>query len=63
MLHAFDLNGGRAGAVQGGQQDATHAVAKRVAETTLERLNNEASDGVVHFFCCDSWPHELCHSL
>ena len=63
VLHALDLNGGSLRTVQGGQQNATHAVAKRVAEATLQRLNDEARDSVVHFFGCDGWPHELCHSL
>ena len=63
MLHALDLDGGRFRAVKGGEQHATQAVAKSMAVTALERLDNVASHRVVDFFRCYSRPHELCHVL
>ena len=63
MLHALDLDGGRFRAVKRGEQHATQAVAKSMAVTALERLDNVASHRVVDFFRCYSRPHELCHVL
>src|SRR5699024_11590197 len=37
MLHALNLNGGRLSAVKRRKQNATHAVAQRIAVATLER--------------------------
>lgn len=42
VLHALDLDGGCRSAVQGGQQDTTHAVTERLAIAALERFHDES---------------------
>ena len=63
VLHALDLDSGCLSTVQRREQDATQRVAKRVAIAALERLDDEASNGVAYFLCCNCRPHELCHAL
>ena len=41
VLNALDLDSGRFRAIQGREQNATHAIAQGVSIATLKRLNNE----------------------
>ena len=61
VLHTFDLDGRRFGAVQRRQQNATHAVTQRIAVATLQRFHDETRNSIVDFFRCYRRPHELCH--
>ena len=61
VLHTFDLDGRRLGAVQRRQQNATHAVTQRIAVATLQRFHDETRNSIVDFFRCYRRPHELCH--
>ena len=63
VLNALDLDSGRFRAIQGREQNATHAIAQGVSIATLKRLNNEASNEIVNLFCCNCRPHELCHTV
>ena len=47
VLHALDADRGRGRALQRRQQHAAHAVAERVAEAALERLDHVARDALV----------------
>ena len=61
VLHALDLDGGCRSAVQGGQQDTTHAVTERLAIATLERFHDESRDIVANLLDGDVGLHELSH--
>ena len=61
VLDTLDAHRRRGSALQRGQQHAAHAVAERVAEAALERLNDVARYAVVDLLDRDLGPHELSH--
>lgn len=61
MLHALDLDGGSRSTVQRGQQDAAHAITKRLAVATLERFHNESRDILADLLDGNVGLHELSH--
>src|SRR6185295_16085706 len=57
--NALDANAGDGGAAQRGEQDAAEAVAERVAEALVERLDGEGAAAIVHLLRRDARDLEI----
>ena len=59
MLRTINLDGLNRSALERGKQDATQGVTKRIAITTLERLNGDARRRFVDFLDLNLGPNEF----